>query len=228
MPSRLFLACALLAYALANANTRIRSDTTWRDTTGNAIHAHGGGMLWHEPKQLWYWYGESAKGMNYSRAINLYSSASLGGPWKREGQPLQQSHVRAAMVKKYGAMSAVLAEDAAEGYILERPSALWHVESRLVVVWLHVDDTKYQKRLVAVATAKSPIGPFGIRRLFQPDGQPSLDLNVAQSAARPSEAYLTRSVGNEYVAVSKLSADWQDVDKRGILHRIRPCGEGEM
>src|ERR1700682_2316421 len=36
---------------------------SWRDTDGNPINAHGGGVLFHQG--VYYWYGESKSGRTY-------------------------------------------------------------------------------------------------------------------------------------------------------------------
>ncbi len=49
----------LTAAAPANAqekNTEFRPKEVWKDTDGNAINAHGGGIMYHNG--TYYWYGE--------------------------------------------------------------------------------------------------------------------------------------------------------------------------
>jgi beta-galactosidase len=68
----------------------------WRDTAGQPINAHGGGVLFHEG--VYYWYGELKEGRTYVPAANYswggtrvvaggvscYSSTNLTD-WKNEG-----------------------------------------------------------------------------------------------------------------------------------------------
>ena len=68
----------------------IASGKVWRDTDGNVINAHGGGILFHEGK--YYWFGEHrpASGFVTEKGINCYSSTDLYN-WKSEGIALAVS-----------------------------------------------------------------------------------------------------------------------------------------
>lgn len=47
--------------------------------------AHGGGFVRFEGR--WWWYGEGNKNeVGVSEGVNAYSSQSIEGPWKFEGQ----------------------------------------------------------------------------------------------------------------------------------------------
>lgn len=46
--------------AQAQKNTSFMPGEVWKDTDGNPINAHGGGLLYHEG--TYYWYGEYKKG----------------------------------------------------------------------------------------------------------------------------------------------------------------------
>lgn len=46
----------------------IRSGTVWRDTDGEIIQAHGGGVLYHDG--IYYWFGEN-KGADNNRLITV-------------------------------------------------------------------------------------------------------------------------------------------------------------
>lgn len=65
----------------------------WNDTAGNAIQAHGGGILWDEPTQKYYWYGEQKQEPNLSGSsvqsigVAVYSSSDLFN-WVNEGMAL--------------------------------------------------------------------------------------------------------------------------------------------
>ena len=65
----------------------------WNDTAGNAVQAHGGGILWDEPTQKYYWYGEQKQEPNLSGSsvqsigVAVYSSTDLYN-WVNEGLAL--------------------------------------------------------------------------------------------------------------------------------------------
>ena len=58
----LFVICVgLLPVAVqAQENTEFIPGEVWKDTDGNPINAHGGGLLYHNG--TYYWYGEYKKG----------------------------------------------------------------------------------------------------------------------------------------------------------------------
>ena len=70
------------------------------DTDGKRIEAHAAGMLQSAADSRWYWFGESKK-LDDSKdphkydtqGVNCYSSATIAGPWKNEGQVLKQSDI---------------------------------------------------------------------------------------------------------------------------------------
>ena len=68
----------------------IASGRVWRDTDGNIINAHGGGILCYEG--TYYWFGEHrpASGFVTEKGINCYSSVDLLH-WKYEGVSLAVS-----------------------------------------------------------------------------------------------------------------------------------------
>lgn len=62
----------------------------WNDTDGVPIQAHGGGVIWDENTQKYYWYGEHkgeeniAGGRVSAIGVSVYSSTDLYN-WKNEG-----------------------------------------------------------------------------------------------------------------------------------------------
>ncbi|WP_050697360.1 glycoside hydrolase family 97 N-terminal domain-containing protein [Anaeromassilibacillus senegalensis] len=65
----------------------------WNDTDGVPIQAHGGGVIWDENTQKYYWYGEHkgeqniASGRVSAIGVSVYSSTDLYN-WKNEGVAL--------------------------------------------------------------------------------------------------------------------------------------------
>lgn len=64
-------------------------NSQWLDTDGNMIQAHGGGIIWDEKTQKYYWYGENKGEDGFSAAIGVscYSSTDLYN-WDYEGMAL--------------------------------------------------------------------------------------------------------------------------------------------
>ena len=93
----LFVACIGLfpISVQAQKNTDFTPGQVWKDTDGNPINAHGGGLLYHDG--TYYWYGEYKKGKTILpdwatwecyrtdvTGVGCYSSKDLLN-WKFEG-----------------------------------------------------------------------------------------------------------------------------------------------
>lgn len=125
----------------------IASGKVWRDTDGNVINAHGGGILFHEGK--YYWFGEHrpASGFVTEKGINCYSSTDLYN-WKSEGIAL--------------AVSEEEGHDIEKGCIMERPKVIYNAKTGKFVMWLHLElkGQGYGPVRAAVAVSDSPTGPY--------------------------------------------------------------------
>lgn len=79
----LFVICVgLLPVAVqAQENTEFIPGEVWKDTDGNPINAHGGGLLYHNG--TYYWYGEYKKGKNRSARMGYVGMLSYGCDWSR-------------------------------------------------------------------------------------------------------------------------------------------------
>jgi hypothetical protein len=65
---------------------------------------------------------------------------------------------------------------------------VYNVGTNKYVMWFHLDHKQERKphyhwRLVAVATADNPNGPFHLHHAFHPSGLPSLDVSLYQVPA---------------------------------------------
>lgn len=197
-------------------------DTHWNDTDGKRIEAHAAGMLQSPTDGRWYWFGESKK-LDDSRdphkyetqGVNCYSAATVAGPWKNEGQVLAQSDI--------------VVPGAKPPWVVQRPKVIHNNETRKFVMYFHLDQPKhkegglqsrsdgYQFRRVGTAVAANPAGPYKFVRGFQPDGIPSLDMNLFRDPL-DGQAYLIRDCEHQYVGISRLSPDY--LNSTGIINKI--------
>ena len=172
----------------------------WNDTDGNRIEAHAAGML-QGLDGRWYWYGESKKVTHLAQhGVNLYSAPDISGPWTYEGCALNQSDIRVA-----GQQGP---------FIIERPKVLFNKNTSTYVMWFHLDTPGYKFAHVGVATATRPQGPFQLVRALLPDGLKSEDMSLFRDPL-DEQAYFVRSVGNKFVAISRLTPDY--LDSTGII-----------
>ena len=136
----------------------------WLDTNGNAINAHGGGILFFEG--VYYWYGEhKLEGKSEAQfadgGIHCYSSADLVN-WKDEGVVLSVDYKD----KK---------SDLAYGCILERPKVVYNQKNKQFLAFfkLYLKGVGYETSNVGVAVAGKPSGPFIYHHKFHGGGSPN-------------------------------------------------------
>lgn len=140
---------------------------TWRDTDGNAINAHAGGVLFHAG--VYYWYGEFKSGKTYlpdcNKAwggtrvdvvgVSCYSSTNLYD-WKNEGIVLP-------------AVPGNPTNDLHPSQALERPKVIYNKTTKQFVMWMHIDSASYAAARSGVAVSGKPTGPFKYLGSFRPN-----------------------------------------------------------
>jgi hypothetical protein len=196
-----------LALVLLTATPEIRPGEVWRDTDGRPIQAHSAGILLHDG--IYYWYGEDKTLGNRNRTgISCYSSRDLLR-WKREGIVLPKE-----------AMPAEFRDDG----IVERPKVLYNAKTGKYVMWMHLDDRRYQIASAGIATADRPTGPFMFLKRLRPIredvgfprrdplhqkelGGTFRDMNLFQDDDGRSYVFYA-SEGNATMYVVRLAADF--------------------
>ena len=148
------LTVALLALLSSQtAAAEIRNHSIWRDTQGNLIDCHEGGIL--RVGDTFYWYGRAYKGhktgmygkegAKFRCGLNVYSSTDLVN-WNCRGVCLSYP---------------------ASGFLTagtwHRPRVLYHSQTGKYVLWFFMfpTGTQYGSTLV-VGTASAPTGPFTV------------------------------------------------------------------
>ena len=147
----------------------------WKDTDGNPINAHGGGLLYHNG--TYYWYGEYKKGKTILpdwatwecyrtdvTGVGCYSSKDLLN-WKFEGIVLP-------------AVKDDPNHDLHPSKVLERPKVVYNKKTGKFVMWAHVESADYSKACAGVAVSDSPVGPFVYQGSFRPNNAMSRDQTV--------------------------------------------------
>ena len=178
--------------------------TVWRDTDGEAINAHGGGLLHHEG--TYYWYGEIKKGPTRmvpdlgweayrveAQGVSCYSSRDLTN-WKNEETVLP-------------AEAEDLNHDLHTSKVIERPKVIYNASTKQFVMWMHLDNQTYSYARAGVAVSASPTGPFTYRGSVRPNGNESRDMTVFQDD--DGQAYLIYTTdNNQAVRACALSEDY--------------------
>jgi len=136
-----------------------RPGELWFDTDGNAINAHGGGILFHEG--VYYWFGEYRHGRDRPReeratpGVSCYSSTDLYN-WTFEGIVLETENEAG--------------HDIERGAIVERPKVIFNERTGQFVMWFHLElkGQGYRAARAAVAIADSPTGPYAFVQSKRP------------------------------------------------------------
>lgn len=176
----------------------------WRDTDGNPINAHGGGLLYHEG--TYYWYGEYKVGETILPSwatwecyrtdvtgVGCYSSKDLLN-WKFEGVVLK-------------AVKDDPESDLHPSKVLERPKVIYNKKTKKFVMWAHVESADYSKAAAGVAVSDSPTGEFTYLGSFRPNGGMSRDQTLFVD--EDGKAYqFASSENNQTMYINELTEDY--------------------
>ena len=185
-------------------NAAIIPGEVWKDTDGNPINAHGGGLLYHEG--TYYWYGEYKKGGTILpewatwecyrtdvTGVSCYSSKDLLN-WKFEGIVLP-------------AVKDDEKHDLHPSKVLERPKVIYNEKTKKFVMWAHVESADYSKACAGVAVSDSPTGTFTYVGSFRPNGAMSRDQTVFVDDNGKAYQFYS-SENNATLYISELTDDY--------------------
>lgn len=192
----------------------------WKDTKGNIINAHGGGILFH--KGIYYWYGEIKKGDTWlvpgqswecyrvpAGGISCYSSRDLLN-WNDEGIAL-------------AATTNDPASDLDTGKVMERPKVIYNKKTKKFVLWVHLDSKDYAAAKSGVAVADQPQGPFSFVKAERPNGAMARDMTIFQDDDGKAYHFFS-SENNATMHVCLLSDDYLShttTEKRILIDQSR-------
>lgn len=168
--------------------------TAWTDQSGNALQAHGLGII--KAGSAWYAFGEDKTAESSANAqfqdIACYSSADLAH-WAYQGQALARQS----------------SGDLGPGRVIERPKVIFNAATGQYVMYLHVDSSSYSEAKVGVATSSSVCGPYAYHGSFQPLGFQSRDIGLFEDT--DGSAYLLSEDRANGLRIDRLSADYLSV-----------------
>ncbi len=219
--------------------TAFTPNTLWTDMNGNAIDAHGAGIMYDDLTGKYYWYGEHHVGTWPGSSVRVYSSTDLMN-WVDEGDaltmiPSMDSFTKDPLISSIYAGrtdTADIFESMRVGRIVERPKVIYNDKTKKYVMWMHMEgytnadgtqNTSYGKAQAGVAVSDSPTGPFEYIDDYrldmcpgdQTDYHPSSkgyarDMNLFKDD--DGTAYIIySSEENLTIYISKLTDDYLDV-----------------
>ena len=143
------------------AGQSIKPGSTWNDTNGSAINAHGGCVVYHDG--YYYWFGEQ-RNTNKSDGISCYRSKDFYS-WTKMSRAVSPTGNKTDENR-----------DIASGRTLERPKVIYNERTGKWVMWIHWENgDDYGQAKVAICTADKVEGPYTLVDVFRPNGCDSRD-----------------------------------------------------
>jgi hypothetical protein len=204
IPSLLAAACLVAAGLVAAgpvaqaATVTVASGTQFRDTSGNPVHAHGGGVL--KVDSYYYWFGENRNSDNTFRYVSAYRSTDLR-TWEFRNHVLtQQSHAELNVAN------------------IERPKVIYNSSTGQFVMWMHKENGRdYGEARAAVAVSSTVDGNYTYQGSFRPQGHMSRDITLFRDD--DGTGYMISAANeNADLHVYRLTADYLGVST--LLHRL--------
>ncbi|MET9967556.1 RICIN domain-containing protein [Streptomyces sp. NPDC006356] len=196
--------CLAVAGALVTAGPAqaapqtVTNGTQFTDTSGNPVHAHGGGVI--KVGSYYYWFGEHRNADNTFRYVDAYRSTDLKN-WEFRNHVLTQSSATELATAN-----------------IERPKVMYNAATGKFVMWMHKENgTDYSEARAAVAVSDTVDGNYTWRGSFRPLGQHmSRDITVfvdtdgtgyMASAARENYDLQIYRLTSDYTGIAALVAD---------------------
>jgi len=205
--------CSLgLSSASYASPQQIRPGVLWYDTDANIISAHGGGII--KLGDTYYWFGEYKDsdpnnlmnaGMGHVThqfvAIPCYSSTDFVN-WTFENNVLTQQP----------------SGDLGPGRVVERPKVIYNDLNDTYVMYMHIDNAKYDEAKYGVATCSTVNGDYTYLGSYQPPGGDSRDMTLFKDD--DGKGYL---ITHDSLTIYRLTSNYLSVD----AEVVDAAGQGE-
>ncbi|GGN32608.1 RICIN domain-containing protein [Streptomyces fuscichromogenes] len=177
----------------AAASQTITNGTQFTDTSGNIVHAHGGGVI--KVGSYYYWFGEDRNSDNTFKYVDAYRSTDLK-TWEFRNHVLTQSS----------------ASELGTAYI-ERPKVIYNASTGKFVMWMHKENgVDYSEAKAAVAVSDTVDGNYTYQGSFQPLGQ-YMSRDITTFVDTDGTAYMVSAANENYdLQIYKLTADYTAID----------------
>jgi hypothetical protein len=195
LAATIVVAGAAVGFAIAPAHAApvtITNGTQFRDTSGNVLHAHGGGVL--KVGNYFYWFGENRNSNNTFRAVSVYRSTDLMNWEFRNNVLTQSSHAELGVAN------------------IERPKVIYNSSTGRYVMWMHKENgSNYSEARAAVASSATVDGSYTYHGSFRPLGQHmSRDITLYNDNGT---AYMISAADENYdLHIYRLTSDFLNVN----------------
>ncbi|KAK1145257.1 hypothetical protein N8T08_004410 [Aspergillus melleus] len=135
----------------------------WRDTDGELVNAHAGGVVFDDKTEKFWWFGEyKTEGQEEGGGVSVYSSDDLA-TWEAHGLALEP-------VEGHDYISTE--------HIIQRPKVVYSEEADQYHMWWHADNSSYGWLLQGLATSNNISGPYSFVDATAPLGNWSQDFGL--------------------------------------------------
>ncbi|KFG09404.1 MULTISPECIES: RICIN domain-containing protein [Streptomyces] len=190
--------CLALAGALVTAGPAqaapqtVPNGTQFKDTSGNPLHAHGGGVL--KVGAYYYWFGENRNADNTFKYVSAYRSTDLK-TWEF------RNHVLTEATDPELATANI-----------ERPKVMYNAATGKFVMWMHKENgVDYSEARAAVAVSDTVDGNYTWRGSFRPLGQ-HMSRDITTFVDTDGTGYMISAARENYdLQIYRLTADYTGV-----------------
>ncbi|MFI5380433.1 MAG: discoidin domain-containing protein [Tepidisphaerales bacterium] len=181
------------------AAATIQSGVVWKDMAGEAIQAHGVGML--RVGEVYYWFGEQRERQGHCQAIRCYSSTDLKN-WTLKN-----------------VVFSAQSDPSLAGISLERPKVIYNEAKCKYVLWVHKENGRdYSDARALVAVCDTPDGRYTYVKDFRPFGNESRDCTLFKDDDG-SAYFISAARNNADLMCYKLTADYLDAEMQWVMCR---------
>ncbi|MCT9137848.1 family 43 glycosylhydrolase [Streptomyces violarus] len=190
--------CLAIAGALATAGPAqaapqtITNGTQFKDTSGNPVHAHGGGVL--KVGSYYYWFGEHRNADNTFRYVDAYRSTDLKN-WEFRNHVLTEASDPELATAN-----------------IERPKVMYNASTGKFVMWMHKENgTDYSEARAAVAVSDTVDGDYTWKGSFRPLGQ-HMSRDITVFVDTDGAGYMISAARENYdLQIYRLTADYTGI-----------------
>ncbi|MUL41200.1 family 43 glycosylhydrolase [Streptomonospora sp. PA3] len=199
LPIVLVLALISLLAPLAAARpavaepVTVANGTRFTDTSGNPLHAHGGGVL--EVGDYYYWFGENRGDDSRFSYVSAYRSTDLKN-WEFRNHVLTRQ-----------------SDPELQTSNIERPKVVYNPRTDQYVMWMHKENGRdYSQARAAVAVSDTVDGDYRWLGSFRPLGHMSRDITAFVDD--DGTGYMISAARDNYdLHIYRLSPDFTEVEE---------------
>ncbi|MGW5612547.1 RICIN domain-containing protein [Streptomyces sp. NPDC003877] len=184
----------------------ITNGTQFRDTSGNPVHAHGGGVL--KVGSFYYWFGEHRNADNTFRYVDAYRSTDLKN-WEFRNHVLTEASDPELATAN-----------------IERPKVMYNAATGTFVMWMHKENgSDYSEARAAVAVSDTVDGNYTWKGSFRPLGR-HMSRDITVFTDTDGAGYMISAARENYdLQIYRLTADYTGI--AGLVANPWPGGHRE-